>query len=197
VFNGTTVADHFTQPSPLPTFLTDAMKALNAQPGGTGPTATRVFAIPGQNFAAYRWGDTIDTVYPALLQRPFAQREQQEYGSLATQDVLYAVDDPLQEGYFVASGLAPMASLMSAGDVLVQNDLAYERYDQPLPQTITEDLDPIPPGLGQPTGYGSLQPDVSLIPKPATALAARGLPGRRSTADRARRAGLGTTHRGR
>jgi arabinofuranan 3-O-arabinosyltransferase len=165
VFNGTTVADHFTQPSPLPTYLTDAMNALNAQPGGTGPTATRVFAIPGQNFAAYRWGDTIDTVYPALLLRPFAQREQQEYGSLATQDVLYAVDDPLQEGYFVASGLAPMASLMSAGDVLVQNDLAYERYDQPLPQTITEDLEPTPPGLGQPTGYGPPQPDISLIPE--------------------------------
>jgi len=165
VFNGTTVADHFTQPSPLPTFLTDAMSALNAQPSGTGPAALRVFAIPGENFAAYRFGDTIDTVYPALLTRPFAQREQQEYGSLATQDVLYAVDDPLQEGYFVPSGLAPMASLMSAGDVLVQNDLAYERYNQPLPQTVTEDLDPTPTGLGNPTNYGAAEPNVSLIPE--------------------------------
>jgi hypothetical protein len=165
VFNGTTVADNFTQPSPLPTFLTEATNALNAQPGGTGPAATRVLAIPGQNFAAYRFGDTIDTVYPALLTRPFVQREQQEYGSLATQDVLYALDDPIQEGYFVPSGLAPMASLMSAGALLVQNDLAYERYDQPTPLQVEQDLTPTPVGLGSPTGYGPPQPNESLIPQ--------------------------------
>ena len=166
VFNGTTVADNFTQPSPLPTFLTDATTALNAQPGGSGPAATRVLAIPGQNFAAYRFGDTIDTVYPALLTRPFVQREQQEYGSLATQDVLYALDDPIQEGYFVPSGLAPMASLMSAGSLLVQNDLAYERYDQPTPLQVEQDLTPTPVGLGKkPTPYGPAQPNLSLIPE--------------------------------
>ena len=31
------------------------------------------------------------------------------------------------------NALAPMASLMSAGDVLVQYDQAYERYDTPEP----------------------------------------------------------------
>ncbi len=165
VFNGTTVADNFTQPSPLPTFLTDATGALNAQPGGSGPDATRVLAIPGQNFAAYRFGDTVDTVYPALLTRPFVQREQQEYGSLATQDVLYAVDDPIQEGYFDPSGLASMAGLMSAGDVLVQNDLAYERYNQPTPLQVEQYLTPTPTGLGRPTPYGPRQPNVSLIPQ--------------------------------
>jgi hypothetical protein len=165
VFNGTTVADNFTQPSQLPTYLTEATSALNSEPGGTGPAATRVVAIPGQNFAAYRFGDTIDTVYPALLTRPFAQREQQEYGSLATQDVLYALDDPIQEGYFVPSGLAPMASLMSAGAILVQNDLAYERYDEPTPLQVEQDLTPTPAGLGSPTPYGPPQPNESLIPK--------------------------------
>ena len=203
VFNGSTVADHFTQPSPLPTFLTDAMNALNAQPGGTGPAAARVFAIPGENFAAYRFGDTIDTVYPALLTRPFAQRERREYGSLATQDVLYAVDDPLQEGYFDPSGLAPMASLMSAGDVLVQNDLAYERYDQPLPQTISADLTPVPFWLGKADGYGPPSRTYHRSPRStrcqrrclrtAVAFASRGIPRRRPSADRARRAGVRAT----
>lgn len=165
VFNGSTVADNFTQPAPLPSYLTDATSALNAQAGGQGPDATRVLAIPGDDFATYRFGDTVDTVYPALLTRPFAQREQQEYGSLATQDILYAVDDPLQEGAFVPSGLAPMAALMSAGDVLVQNNLAYERYDTPMPQVIDDELEPTPPGLGSPAGYGEPQPNVSLIPE--------------------------------
>jgi len=165
VFNGSTVADNFTQPSTLPSYLTDATSALNSQPGAEGPNATRVFAMPGDDFAAYRFGDTIDTVYPALLERPFVQREQQEYGSLATQDILYAVDDPLQEGAFVPSSLAPLARLMSAGDIVVQNNLAYERYSLPLPQVIDNELEPVPSGLGKPVGYGPPQPNISLIPE--------------------------------
>ena len=39
-----------------------------------------------------------------------------------------------------------MASLMSAGDILVQNDLAYERYDQPTPLQVEQDLTPTPDG---------------------------------------------------
>ena len=46
-----------------------AANALNnTHPG------TRVYALPGNDFAAYRWGDTIDTVYPGaadpLLRHP-------------------------------------------------------------------------------------------------------------------------------
>ena len=162
-------------------------------PEGTGPAATRVLAIPGENFAAYRFGDTIDTVYPALLTRPFVQREQQEYGSLATQDVLYAFDDPIQEGYFVPSGLAPMASLMSAGDVLVQNDLAYERYDQPTPAARSNRTAPRRPtvsatrpatGPRNRTCRSSPRPTRSRrrIARPALAVAARGVPGRTTRA---------------
>jgi arabinofuranan 3-O-arabinosyltransferase len=165
VFNGTTVADNFTQPSTLPTYLTDAANALNAAPGGSGPSAERVLAVPGDDFAVYTYGDTIDTVYPGLLTRPFVQREQQEYGSLATQDVLYAIDDPLQEGYFVPSGFASMASLVSASDVILQNDLSYTRYGLPLPRTVDQDFDPTPEGLETPVGYGPPAPNVSGIPE--------------------------------
>ena len=68
------------------------------------------------------------------MTRPFVTHEQQIMGSLATADVLQAVDTPLQDGTMDWNALAPMASLMSAGDVLVQYDQAYERYDTPIPQ---------------------------------------------------------------
>ena len=114
-----------------PAYVRQAAAALDtAHPG------TRVYALPGNNFAAYRWGDTIDTVYPGLMTRPFVTHEQQIMGSLATADVLQAVDTPLQDGTMDWNALAPMASLMSAGDVLVQYDQAYERYDTPNPQQL-------------------------------------------------------------
>ena len=49
------MADHFTQPATLPAYER-AIDHLNATHPGT-----RVLAIPGNDFAAYRWGDTIDT----------------------------------------------------------------------------------------------------------------------------------------
>ena len=138
-------------------------------PGGGRPRhgshpGTRVYALPGNDFAAYRWGDTIDTVYPGLMTRPFVTHEQQIMGSLATADVLQAVDTPLQDGTMDWNALAPMASLMSAGDVLVQYDQAYERYDTPIPQQLASDLAVTPPGLTDPVSYGTPRPNVPLIP---------------------------------
>ena len=60
-------------------------------------------------------------------------REQQIQGSLPTADLLYALDAPLQEGTMDWAALAPVARLMSAGDVLVQYDQANERFDPPRP----------------------------------------------------------------
>jgi arabinofuranan 3-O-arabinosyltransferase len=158
-FNGTTVADRFTQPATLPRSVTDAAALLNR-----GPSGKRVLAIPGENFAAYRYGDTIDPIWPALLDRPFVTREEQVMGSLATQDMLYAIDEPMQLGTFDPAVLAPMARLMSVGDVLVQEDLAYERYDTPRPKQLAASLSPLPPGLGPARPVGAPTPNVSLIP---------------------------------
>ena len=63
------------------------------------------------------------------------------------------------------NALAPMASLMSAGDVLVQYDQAYERYDTPNPQQLAARAGhPRPPGLTDPVSYGTPRPNVPLIP---------------------------------
>ncbi len=127
-------------------------------------TATRVYALPGNDFAAYRWGDTIDTVYPGLMTRPFVTHEQQVMGSQPTADLLQAVDSPLQDGTMDWNALGPMSALMSAGNVLVQYDQAYERYDTPNPQQVAVDLATTPEGLSHPVSYGTPRPNVPIIP---------------------------------
>ena len=159
LWTGAIVANGFTQPAAPPTYVRQAAAALDASHPGT-----RVYALPGNDFGAYRWGETIDTVYPGLMTRPFATREQQIMGSIATADLLQAVDTPLQDGTMDWNALAPMASLMSAGDVLVQYDQAYERYDTPIPQEVAAQLASTPPGLSDPISYGTPRPNVSLVP---------------------------------
>ena len=102
LFLGDTIANNFTQPAALPSYELAAINHLNATHPGT-----RVFAIPGNDFAAYRWGDTVDTPQPALLNRDFVTREQQVMGSIATADTLYATDEPLQDGTANMNALAP------------------------------------------------------------------------------------------
>jgi arabinofuranan 3-O-arabinosyltransferase len=159
LWTGGIVADGFTQPAAPPLYVRQAAAALNrAHPG------TRVYALPGNNFAAYRWGDTVDTVYPGLMTRPFVTHEQQIMGSLATADLLQAVDSPLQDGTMDWNTIGPLASLMSAGDVLAQYDQAYERYDTPIPQQVAQELSVTPAGLSHPISYGRPTPNVPLLP---------------------------------
>jgi len=159
LWTGQIIADGFTQPAKPPAYVRAAAKALDGSHPGT-----RVYAMPGNNFAAQRWGDTIDTVYPGLMTRPFVTHEQQIMGSLPTADVLEAVDGPLQDGVMNWQAMAPMASLLDAGDVLVQYDQAYERYDTPNPQTLAAELATTPPGLSDPVSYGTPRPNVPLLP---------------------------------
>lgn len=159
LWTGQILANGFNQPAVPPDYTRAAASALDkAHPG------TRLYALPGNNFGAQRWGDTIDTVYPGLMTRPFATHEQQIMGSLPTADVLEAVDGPLQNGTMNWDAMAPMASLLSAGDVLVQYDQAYERYDTPDPQTVAAQLNSIPTGLVDPVTYGKPRPNVPLLP---------------------------------
>ena len=159
LWTGQILANGFNQPAVPPAYTRAAAAALDkAHPG------TRLYALPGNNFGAQRWGDTIDTVYPGLMTRPFTTHEQQIMGSLPTADVLEAVDGPLQNGVMNWNAMAPMASLLSAGDILVQYDQAYERYDTPNPQTLAAQLTTTPAGLVNPVPYGKPRPNVPLVP---------------------------------
>ncbi len=157
LFNGEAIsAGSLVQPATLPSYQLAAIAHLNATHPGT-----RVFAIPGNDFASYRWGNTVDTPQPALLNRSFVTREQQIMGSIATADTLYAVDGPYQDGTADTNALAPMARLMGAGDLLVEYDQRYEHYGVPHPKLLAQQLSQTPLGLSDPITFGSPRPNVS------------------------------------
>jgi len=94
-------------------------------------------------------------VWPAILTRPYVTHEQFIQGSLPTANLLYALDNPLQQGTFDWSALAPIARLMSVGDILVEYDEQYDRYDTPRPALLEQGLATTPPGLGAPIVFGA------------------------------------------
>ncbi len=135
----------------IPQYWTDAIAALDAQPHDT-----RVLEIPGSDFAAYRWGQTVDPITPGLMDRPYVARELVPWGSAASADLLDAFDRRLQEGVLDPSAIAPVARLMSAGSILYRADLQTDRYDLaravPVWRLLTE---PTPDGLSKAKGYGT------------------------------------------
>jgi hypothetical protein len=159
LLGGDAVIGQFSQPATLPSYVQAAADHLNqVHPG------TRVYSLPGNNFAAYRWGDTIDPVWPGIVNRPYVVHEQFIQGSLPTANLLYALDNPLQQGTADVNALAPMLRLMSVGDTIVEYDQQYDRYNAPRPQLIANQLTHTPPGLSDPIAFGPPTPNVSSIP---------------------------------
>jgi len=91
---------------------------------GTG----RVLEVPGIDFASYRWGHTLDPVSVGLTGRPIVARELVPMGGSAGASLLGALDRSVQEGWAEPGTLAVVARLLGASEVLVRNDLEYERY---------------------------------------------------------------------
>ena len=158
LFNGDTIANNFTQPASLPSYQMQAITHLNATHPGT-----RVLAIPGNDFASYNWGDTVDTPQTAFLSRDFVTREQQILGSIPTADTLYAMDDPIQEDVANYNALAPMARLLSAGDVMVEYDQNYAHFGIPQSQLLSLQLAQVPLGLSDPVDFGTPRPNISPV----------------------------------
>ena len=118
-----------------------------------GSHDTRVLEIPGADFAAYRWGETVDPITPGLMDRPYVARELVPWGSPASADLLNALDRRLQEGVLDPAAIAPIARLMSVGDVLYRADLQTDRFDLPRAAPAWALLtSPSRPGLGHAEG---------------------------------------------
>ncbi len=153
LFSGNLIGKNLLFPQKLPSYYYKEAKYLNAH-----NQSTRVLDEPGDDFAYYQWGTTVDPVDPALLTRPFVAREQVPYGSAASADLLNAFDEYVQETTFNPLTLAPIARLMSVGDVVLRSDLAYERYNTPRPRQAWSMFDQSLPGIGSPIGFGKPGP---------------------------------------
>jgi hypothetical protein len=170
LWNGDFYGKNLQRPENVPGYWTQAIAAVDARAHDT-----RVLEIPGSDFASYRWGNTVDPITPGLTDRPYVARELIPYGVPATNDLLNALDERMQEGLIDPAAIAPIARLMSAGDILVRSDLQVDRYNLVRPKQMWLLLNPPPPGIGNPAGYGHrLGPplDFPLLDEKALALPA-------------------------
>ncbi len=144
--------DRLERDETVPGYWSAAIAAL-ARDGNS----TRIFEIPGANFAAYRWGNTVEPITPGLLDRPYLAREVLPYGSPQSVNLLDAIDRRMQEGTFESSSLAPVAKLFGVGTVVLRSDLQDDRFGLVAPELLWSQLsDPLAPGLGDPHAYGPL-----------------------------------------
>ena len=158
LWKGTFYGDNLQRPETLPKYWTDAIAALDK-----GSHQTRILELPGADFSAYRWGNTVEPITPGLTDRPYVARELVPYGSAASANLLDALDRRLQLGLLQPSSVAPVARLMSVGDVVLRNDLQVDRYDLARPKNTWLVFNPTPTGLGTPTSYGhGLGPPLTL-----------------------------------
>jgi len=151
----------------LPEYWTDAIAALDAKSHDT-----RILELPGADAAVYRWGDTNVPITPGLTDRPYVARELIPYGSAASADLLDSLDRQLQRGLLDPAAVAPIAALMSAGDVVLRSDLEVDQYDLARPREAWLVFRPTPAGLADPERFGrKLEPPLALTQLDARELA--------------------------
>jgi hypothetical protein len=159
LWTGQFVAANLSRPEHIPSYWGKAARYLDAQ---AGAASTRVAVEPGIDFSTYRWGTTLEPVLPGLMTRPEVDRGIVPYGSPGSANLLDTFDDDIQNETFNPSAVAPLLRIISAGDLVVQSDLAYEHYNTPRPRALWQKLDPAPAGLGNPVGFGA--PSVTAAP---------------------------------
>lgn len=159
LWRGELVADNLDRPSEVPAYWQAA--AAHLQEGADGSAGTRVLEVPGIDFGAYRWGDTVDPITPGLTDRYFVSRELIPYGSPPSADLLNAIDRNLQEGTLEPDAVAPLLRLAGIGEVVHRADTQFERYRTGRPYSVAALLDAAP-GLGEPLGFGA--PTVNVAP---------------------------------
>jgi arabinofuranan 3-O-arabinosyltransferase len=153
LWTGGLIASNLSRPGAVPSYWTDAAAYLNSL-----GSASRVLGLPGEDFAAYSWGVTEDPIPPGLLDRPYVSRQVVPAGTPASANLLQALDEPIQEGTIDPAAIAPLARLISAGQILLQSDLQYERYHLPFPQILYSQLTAAQAGLGTPRSFGAPDP---------------------------------------
>ena len=103
---------------PIPAPWRQAARGLDSQL----PANSRALVLPGQAFAFYNWGGTVDPLLPALTRRPVAVRNTPPYDDLHAVDFLWTVDDLVQQQRLIPGQLPPLLDLMSARAVITATD---------------------------------------------------------------------------
>lgn len=139
----------------LPPHRTELASWLDA--GGS----SRVYELPGADFASHRWGGTVDPPLPGMTDRPYLARELVPQGGPGTADLLGAFERRLHEGWFEPDSLTPIADRLGVGTIVVRNDLEHERYRLARPTSLWPRLLRT---LGPPDHAGPVVADRPVIP---------------------------------
>jgi arabinofuranan 3-O-arabinosyltransferase len=156
LWTGGFVGKNLRRPEQVPQYWKDATASLDA-----AGSATRVLEVPGSDFAAYRWGNTVDDITPGLMDRPVVARELVPFGTPPSADLVKAFDGRLQEGVLDPAAVVPVARLMGAGALLVRSDLEYERYRIARPRQVWRLMQAVPTGLGPAQSFGTPAPNLA------------------------------------
>lgn len=145
----------------IPGYWQRAIRSLSA-----GDHQTRVLALPGSDFASYRWGDTRDPIEPGFMDRPYVAREIVPWGSEQSLAFLQAVDRRVQDGSVDPNGLAEVLRLMGVGDVVLRLDLRTDQWSL-IPSGALWKIftDRAPTGLDAPVEYGDRIPGTLRFPE--------------------------------
>lgn len=154
-FLGRALSDAILRPSEVPTYRQELADWLDETGQG------RVWEIPGSDFAAYRWGGTVDSVLPGMIDRATLARELVPQGGPGTVSLLAALDTRLQEGTFEPASLREVARLFGVETIVMRNDLQHERHRLIRPGTLWPQL---VAALGPPDFIGPMTTDQPVIP---------------------------------
>ena len=160
LFTGRFIDPFLERPNDVPDYWTAVGRALDA-----GDRGTRALEIPGIEFANYRWGASVDPITPGLTDRSYAARELVPYGSNASADLMNAIDTPLQDRSFDPTGYATLLRLLGVGDLVVRNDLEYERFRTPRPRPMERWMSETP-GLDERSAFGPTTPNTATPDSP-------------------------------
>jgi arabinofuranan 3-O-arabinosyltransferase len=104
------------------------------------PRGTRALVLPGQPFAFYRWGGTVDPILPALTSRPVAIRNVPPYDDLHAVDLLWTTDNLVQQQRLLPGMLPPLLDLLGAGAVVTGTDDDADRSGGMAPAEAAREL---------------------------------------------------------
>jgi arabinofuranan 3-O-arabinosyltransferase len=133
-----------------------AWRNVGASLDRTLPANTRAIILPGQIFAYYKWGGTVDAILPRLTNKPVAVRYETPYADLHADDLLQTIDSLVQQARAFPGQLRPLLGLIGASSVVSGTDDDIIRSGAVDPAVAAQVLKS--QNLGQAQGFGRLSP---------------------------------------
>jgi arabinofuranan 3-O-arabinosyltransferase len=150
-FTQRAMTDIITRDENLPTYWTDAARAIDSQRDketGFG----RTYEFPAANFADHWWGGTVDPILPGLISSEYVAKEMIPQGSEATTDLLSAFESNMVDGRPNMEVLGELAAILSANTTTWRSDIAYDHHLTARPEYLAPLLARTPPGPSLFTG---------------------------------------------